>query len=124
MLISDDGTVKLSGFQVIGPLEQRRLMGDASKYRSPEMYNGTVCMKSDVWSLGISLIEMADGRNPYTGCSSTELMNQVVNQPSPSLTSPGWSSYLVDFVSECLKKDVNERASVDELLMVSPFEFM
>ena len=124
MLISEGGTVKLNGFQLIGPLEQRLLTGDGLKYRSPEMYNGTVCMKSDVWSLGISLIEMADERNPYTGSSSTELMNQVVNQPSPSLTSPGWSSYLVDFVSECLKKDVNERASVDELLMVSPFEFM
>ena len=124
MLISEGGTVKLSGFQLIGPLEQRWLTGDASKYRSPEVYNGTVCMKSDVWSLGISLIEMADERNSYTGSSSTELMNQVVNQPSPSLTSSGWSSDLVDFVSKCLEKDVNERASVDELLMVSPFEFM
>ena len=124
MLISEGGTVKLSGFQLIGPLEQRRLMEDTSKYRSPEVYNGTVCMKSDIWSLGISLIEMADGRNPYAGSSSTELMNQVLNQPSPSLHSPGWSSYLVDFVSECLVRDVNERASVDELLKVSPFEFM
>ena len=124
MLISDDGTMKLSGFQLIGPLEQRRLMGDGSKYRSPEMYNGTVGMKSDVWSLGISLIEMADGRNPYAGCSSTETMYQVMYEPSPSLTSPGWSSDLVDFVGKCLEKDVNERASVDELLKVSPFEFM
>ena len=45
-------------------------------------------------------------------------------EPSPSLTSPGWSSDLVDFVGKCLEKDVNERASVDELLKVSPFEFM
>ena len=124
MLISEGGTVKLSGFQLIGPLEQRWLTGDASKYRSPEVYNGTVCMKSDVWSLGISLIEMADGRNPYVGCSSTRLVNKALYQPSPSLTSSGWSSDLVDFVSKCLEKDVNERASVDELLKVSPFEFM
>ena len=37
----------------------------------------------------------------------------------PSLSSSQWSSDLVDFVSKCLVKDVNERASVDELLKVS-----
>lgn len=42
----------------------------------------------------------------------------------PAFSSSTWSNDLVDFVSKCLEKDVNERASVDELLMVSPFEFM
>ena len=46
-------------------------------------------------------------------------MNRVITKPSPSLSSSQWSSDLVDFVSKCLVKDVNERASVDELLKVS-----
>ena len=37
----------------------------------------------------------------------------------PSLSSSGWSRDLVDFVDRCLVKDVNERASVEELLTVS-----
>ena len=37
----------------------------------------------------------------------------------PSLSSSDWSRDLVDFVDRCLVKDVNERASVEELLTVS-----
>lgn len=40
----------------------------------------------------------------------------------PSLSSSGWSSDLIDFVSTCLVKDVDKRASVVELLTVVVFE--
>lgn len=36
----------------------------------------------------------------------------------PSFSFPGWSSDLIDFVSRCVRKDVNDRASVKELLIV------
>ena len=84
-----------------------------------EVYEEEACLKSDVWSLGISIIEMAEGKNPFAGMTSMRIMNQVVNMPSPSLSSSGWSSDLVDFVNACLVKDVNERSSVEALLKVS-----
>ena len=82
------------------------------------MYDGGACLKSDVWALGISIIEMAEGRNPFAGMTSAKIMSQVVSKPPPSLTSSEWSSDLVDFVRCCLVKDVKERSSVDDLLKV------
>ena len=83
------------------------------------MYDGGTCLKSDVWSLGISIIEMAENKNPYADCFSYQVMKKVCFEEPPSLTSPGWSSDMVDFVKKCLVKNVNERASVDELKKVS-----
>ena len=84
----------------------------------PEVYEGGTVLKSDVWSLGISIIEMAEGKHPFAGMTSTRNMKWIIDMPSPSLSSSGWSSDLVDFVNACLVKDVNERASVEALLRV------
>lgn len=43
-------------------------------YMGPEVYEREGSLKSDVWSLGISIIEMADGRNPYDGYSPAQVM--------------------------------------------------
>ena len=86
---------------------------------APEVYNGCTVMKTDVWALGISLIEMAEGKNPFDGCTSAIVRKRVLNEKPPTLSSSKWSAEFVDFVSKCLVKDVNERASVDELLRVS-----
>ena len=87
-------------------------------YMAPEVYNNNTVLKSDVWSLGISIIEMAEGKNPFAGSASLQVMKAVCNGEPPSLTSPEWSSDLVAFVSQCLVKDVDKRWSVNELMRV------
>ena len=94
-------------------------MYDALLYQAPEVLKDGAELKSDVWSLGMSMIEMVGGRNPYVGLTSTEFKNKLLNKRPPSFSSSGWSDDLVDFVKKCLVKDVNERASVDDLLEVS-----
>ena len=115
--------IKLGDFGLAVQLEhscsKRNTTCGTSWYMGPEVYEEEACLKSDVWSLGISVIEMAEGRNPFAGMTSAKIMNLVLNKSPPSLSSSGWSSDLVDFVKQCLVKDVNERASVDELLEVS-----
>ena len=85
-------------------------------YMGPEVYGEGAELKSDVWALGMSVIEMAESKNPFARCTSAQVMNRVMNMPPPSLSSSGWSSDLVDFVSACLVKDVNARSSVEALL--------
>ena len=123
LFISESGVIKLGDFGLAVQLEhscsKRNTTCGTSLYMGPEVYDGGACLKSDVWSLGISVIEMAEGRNPFAGMTSAKIMNLVLNKSPPSLSSSGWSSDLVDFVKKCLVKDVNERASVDELLEVS-----
>ena len=94
-------------------------MCDALLYQAPEVFKDGAELKSDVWSLGISVIEMAEGRHPYSEYDEEELKNAVVNGDSPSLSPSEWSSDLVDFVDACLVKDENERASVRALMEVS-----
>ena len=83
-------------------------------YMAPEVYEGAAVLKSDVWSLGVSIVEMAEGKNPYASCAVKEA---VCDGAVPSLSSG--SSDLVDFVSKCLVKDVHDRCSVEELMEVS-----
>ena len=97
---------------------KRPTQGGTSCYMAPEVYDEKTDLKSDVWSLGISLLEMAEGKNTYAGHTSQKVMSMVCGKQSPSLTSSKWSTDFVDFVSKCLVKDVNERWSVIQLMDV------
>ena len=112
--------IKLGDFGLAVQLEhscsKRNTQCGTSLYMAPEVYEEEACLKSDVWALGISIIEMAENKNPYAGMTSAKIVNQVLNKPSPTLSSSQCSSDLIDFVKQCLVKDVNERSSVDELL--------
>ena len=117
MFISSNGVVKLGDLGLASQLEHSFSIRDTrcgtSCYMAPEMYDRKGCLGSDVWSLGISVIEMAEGKHPFAGFSEEDVKNAT-----PSLSS-AWSSDLVDFVNKCLVKDVDERASVEALLKVS-----
>ena len=123
LLIAESGVIKLGDFGLTTPLEHSCSLRDtghvASRYMAPEVREGKAELKSDVWSLGISLVELAEGRNPYDGCSSHMMVKAVCFGEPPSLSSSKWSAAFVDFVRRCLMKDVQERWSVWELMNVS-----
>ena len=83
-----------------------------------EVYDGATELRSDVWALGISLIEMAE-KNPYEGLSLVKIIYCLENDPPPSLSSSTWSAAFVDFVKKCLVKNVKERWSVSQLMDMS-----
>jgi len=75
--------------------------------------------KSDVWSLGLVLLSVAEGRgaNPYEGRTFFETLGLLNDRPSPSLDADRpWSAPFRHFVDACLLKDPTRRASVAELL--------
>ena len=120
LFISENGVIKLGDFGLAVQLEhscsKRNTTCGTSMYMGPEVYGEGAELKSDVWALGMSVIEMAESKNPFARCTSAQVMNRVMNMPPPSLSSSGWSSDLVDFVKKCLVKDVKKRASVEALL--------
>ena len=85
---------------------------------APEVYDGETVLKSDVWSLGITLIELAEGKNPFSGCSAAQVMKIVCLKDPPSLSGGKWSSEFVDFVGKCLVKDAEKRWDASELMNV------
>ena len=82
-------------------------------YTAPELIEE----KSDVWSLGVSLIEMAEGRNPYGSCSNEEELKREIYYKRPPL--PRERLHESSFIGWCIAKDVQERGSVSKLMDVS-----
>ena len=114
VLISENRLLKLDVCDVSVQLEddgsKRQRVDDSSLFRAPELCDGVYCYKSDVWCVGMSVMKMMEGRCPV-------MNNREAIEEPYSLC--GWSYDLIDFVSHCLMKDVEKRASVSELLEVS-----
>ena len=87
-------------------------------HKAPESFKGAMECKSDVWSLGILLIELAEGKNPFDDIEVGEITSCICDSDPPSLSRDKYSPELVDFVEKCLVNDVKKRASVSELMDV------
>ena len=84
MQITEDGTVKLCGSGLAAAVETpdglRSTVVGTNAYMAPEAFNGKTEYKSDVWSLGISLIELADGKRPYDGLNYFQVWSEEGGQ--------------------------------------------
>ena len=109
--------MKLGDYELLienNPIEKRTTL----LHKAPEAFTERE-LKSDVWSFGITMYELAKGKNPFEYVKWYNVEAVVCGNDPPSLSSEKWSADFVDFVSKCLVKDVKERPSVDELMNVS-----
>ncbi|KAL4715207.1 hypothetical protein ACJJTC_012254 [Scirpophaga incertulas] len=123
ILITKDGEVKLSDFglscKLNGTLDKSRITIGSPSWMAPEV---VVCgdegygNRADVWALGISTIEMTDGKAPYQEMHPTRTLFQIVRNPPPSIGKASmWSNDINDFVTECLEKNPEHRPYMVEL---------
>src|SRR6267143_4761430 len=83
-----------------------------SQYMSPEQARGKpVDARTDIWSLGIVLYEMASGRAPFTGETKTDVIVAIArNEPAPlARFAPSAPPEFEWIVMKALRKDVDER---------------
>lgn len=75
-------------------------------------------IRADVWSLGITLVELATGAYPYKDCKTDfEVLTKVLDSDPPSLPdNQGFSDEFRDFVKGCLTKDYRQRPKYHQLL--------
>ncbi|RLN89633.1 hypothetical protein BBJ28_00017984 [Nothophytophthora sp. Chile5] len=88
------------------------------RYMSPErIQHAEYSYSSDIWSLGLVLMEAATGVYPYPKHQTCiEMLQSVLEAPPPALSPRYFSPELCDFLQQCLRKNPLERASADELL--------
>ncbi len=101
-----DATMSSEGRTQIGVV-----MGTPA-YMSPEQTSGRLLdHRSDIFSLGVLLHEMATGRRPFEGSSSAELVSAILRDDPPSVTEsrPDLPSDLARIVRRCLEKDPRHR---------------
>ncbi|VDM96404.1 unnamed protein product [Thelazia callipaeda] len=124
ILLDLNGTVKLCDFGIAGRLVDsmaRTGTVGCSAYMSPERLEAQkkYDVRADVWSVGISLVELAKGEYPYRGCKTEfEVLSRIVYEPAPTLQpEEGFSPVFCDFVRLCLTKDYHVRPKYKELLV-------
>lgn len=87
-------------------------------WMAPEMIRGQQSYDSrvDVWSFGIFIVELAKGEPPYINEQQIRVLYNIAHNPAPRLESDKWSVEFQDFVSQCLQKDPEKRATTTDLL--------
>ncbi|CAG8554628.1 13451_t:CDS:10, partial [Racocetra fulgida] len=73
----------------------------------------------DIWSLGVLLIEMAEGAPPYMDMPPLKAISLIVQKGLPDLSNPEqWSDAFKDFIASCTEADVSKRKTAEEMLSV------
>ena len=115
ILLTGDGTVKLADFGVSATLDhtaaRRATFVGTPFWMAPEMLvEEDYDSKADIWSLGITAIEMAEGHPPMHGKQPMHALYQIPMLPPPTLKQPEmWSAVFVRFLALCLRKNPTMR---------------
>lgn len=122
ILLTEAGVVKLADFGSASVKCPANSFVGTPYWMAPEvilaMDEGQYDGKVDVWSLGITCIELAERKPPYFNMHAMSALYHIAQNNSPSLdvANDCWSDTFRDFVDACLRKSPSERRSSKELL--------
>jgi len=121
ILLTENGTVKLADFGSASIKCPANSFVGTPYWMAPEvilaMDEGQYDGKVDVWSLGITCVELAERKPPYFNMNAMSALYHIAQNDSPSLqNSSNWSDVFRRFVDSCLRKNPTERPSSSKLL--------
>ncbi|XP_035386773.1 myosin-IIIa [Electrophorus electricus] len=127
ILLTTQGGIKLVDFGVSAQLTNTRPHRNTSVgtpfWMAPEVVaceqqlDSTYDARCDIWSLGITAIELGDGDPPLADLHPMRALFKIPRNPPPTLQQPEiWSDQFNDFICKCLIKDYELRPNVHDLL--------
>ncbi|CAJ1057932.1 misshapen-like kinase 1 isoform X2 [Xyrichtys novacula] len=126
VLLTENAEVKLVDFGVSAQLDKtigrRNTFIGTPYWMAPEVIacdenpEATYDYRSDLWSLGITALEMAEGAPPLCDMHPMRALFLIPRNPPPKLKSKKWSKRFLSFVDGCLVKNHLHRPTTDTLL--------
>ncbi|XP_049325350.1 mitogen-activated protein kinase kinase kinase kinase 4 isoform X5 [Astyanax mexicanus] len=126
VLLTENAEVKLVDFGVSAQLDRtvgrRNTFIGTPYWMAPEVIacdenpDATYDYRSDLWSCGITAIEMAEGAPPLCDMHPMRALFLIPRNPPPRLKSKTWSKKFFSFIESCLVKNYTQRPPTDQLL--------
>ncbi|XP_048581800.1 serine/threonine-protein kinase TAO1 isoform X2 [Nematostella vectensis] len=120
VLLTEDGTVKLADFGSAALCSPANSFVGTPYWMAPEvilaMDEGQYDGKVDIWSLGITCIELAERKPPLFNMNAMSALYHIAQNDPPSLSTDGWSQDFIKFVQLCLQKHPLDRPDAEQLI--------
>lgn len=122
ILLDHLGNIKIADFgvsaELLNTFSDKDTVIGTPFWMSPEVISKSKYnKKTDIWSLGITAIEIAEGEPPYSHIHPIRAMFAIKNSPPQGLSNPNlWSAEFNSFVRKCLTIDPKKRPNTKELL--------
>uniref|UniRef100_A0A672SXE5 non-specific serine/threonine protein kinase n=1 Tax=Sinocyclocheilus grahami TaxID=75366 RepID=A0A672SXE5_SINGR len=120
ILLTEPGQVKLADFGSASIASPANSFVGTPYWMAPEvilaMDEGQYDGKVDIWSLGITCIELAERKPPLFNMNAMSALYHIAQNESPALQSSEWTDYFRNFVDSCLQKLPQDRPNSEELL--------
>uniref|UniRef100_A0A8D0AN24 non-specific serine/threonine protein kinase n=1 Tax=Sander lucioperca TaxID=283035 RepID=A0A8D0AN24_SANLU len=120
VLLTEPGQVKLADFGSASIACPANSFVGTPYWMAPEvilaMDEGQYDGKVDIWSLGITCIELAERKPPLFNMNAMSALYHIAQNESPMLQSSEWTDYFRNFVDSCLQKFPQDRPNSEELL--------
>uniref|UniRef100_A0A8C7R4A1 non-specific serine/threonine protein kinase n=1 Tax=Oncorhynchus mykiss TaxID=8022 RepID=A0A8C7R4A1_ONCMY len=120
VLLTEPGQVKLADFGSASIISPANSFVGTPYWMAPEvilaMDEGQYDGKIDIWSLGITCIELAERKPPLFNMNAMSALYHIAQNESPTLQSSEWTDYFRNFVDSCLQKFPQDRPNSEVLL--------
>ncbi|XP_030210056.1 mitogen-activated protein kinase kinase kinase kinase 4 isoform X15 [Gadus morhua] len=126
VLLTENAEVKLVDFGVSAQLDRtvgrRNTFIGTPYWMAPEVIacdenpDATYDYRSDLWSTGITALEMAEGAPPLCDMHPMRALFLIPRNPPPRLKSKKWSKKFISFIEACLVKNYTQRPPTEQLL--------